>query len=189
MTLSFRSLVLPLAVLSATALPVIGTVKADTETHRSYVIAAGRYNCMGETGITSLDGLPRHSFRSCVLVERGSVIIPSLGDTFGCMVLLPYAADGAPVALESRWRFPAPGVPDPRTGERSLELSWRQQWQDGQGLLEGFRFDVADEMVEGVWTAEVLVNDKVIASCCFNVTRDPSAVSSSPIAACSTPVS
>ncbi len=153
------------------------------------VFEAGRYACTDGFPMTSPDGLVGSVVEDCVLLEQGSVVTPELGKSFGCRMTLPGVPGSAIIDIETDWRFPAPGLPHPVTGEILHSSGWTWPMIAGGDFIALYRFDFPAEMIEGAWSMEARLGGEVIASCCFNVTRDPSAVSSSPIAACATPVS
>ncbi len=153
------------------------------------VFAAGRYHCDVWIPRITPDELLATVIGNCLLLEPGSLIRPEPGNTFGCQMTLPGIPGTGMIQVESQWRFPAPGIQHPLTGELLRVSNGTEDLIAGGDLQMLYRFDYPGELVEGVWMFEARLDGRVIASCCFNVTRDPSAVSSSPIAACATPVS
>lgn len=150
---------------------------------------AGRYLCSEGIPTTSPDGMVGSVVEDCVLMEQGSVIRPTLGESFGCRMTLPGMPGSALIDVETQWRFPEPGIPHPVTREALRSSNWTWDMIAGGDFIALYRFDYPGELVEGVWSMEARFEGRAIASCCFNVTSDPGAQSSSPIAACTTPTS
>lgn len=153
------------------------------------VFEAGRYHCEGWTPVITSEGMEATVSGDCILLELGSVIRPELGNTFGCQMTMPGVLGAGVIQVESQWRFPAPGIQHPVTGELSRVGNWSELMIAGADYQMLYRFDYPGELVEGVWMYEARIDGRAVASCCFNVTSDPGAQSSSPIAACTTPTS
>lgn len=153
------------------------------------VFEAGRYLCSEGIPTTSPDGMVGSVVEDCVLLEQGSVIRPELGKSFGCRMTLPGMPGSAIIDVETQWRFPEPGIAHPVTRELLRASNWTWDMIAGGDFIALYRFDFANEMVEGAWSMEARYQGRVIASCCFTVTDEPDAASSSPIAACTTATS
>lgn len=170
-------------------------VHASTETPApgpagdAVVFAAGRYHCDGWIPQITSDSLRATLIGACHLLESGSVIRPEPGNIFGCHMTMPGVLGTGMIVVEHQWRFPAPGIQHPVTGEYFRVSNGTYLMPAGGDYQNLYRFDYPGELVEGVWMFEARLDGRAVASCCFNVTSAPGAVSSSPVAACSTPTS
>lgn len=178
-------------VIAALAAPVHATTVAPAPeaSGDATVFEAGKYHCNGWIPQITPDGLEATVTGGCMLLQLGSAIRPEPGNFFGCHMTLPGIPGTGIIQVETQWRFPAPGIQHPVTGEFSRVANGTETMAAGDNFLMIYRFDYPGELVEGVWMLEARLDGRAVASCCFTVTSDPGAVSSSPIAACSTPTS
>ncbi|MGO4871253.1 MAG: DUF3859 domain-containing protein [Roseiarcus sp.] len=91
-----------------------------------------------------------------------------LGVEFGLRFRI-VGRSGAVVTVRKVTRFPAPGLTNPATGKTLTEDVYVSPHRVGPLAYEGYRFENAWELVPGIWTIELWVGERKLASESFQV--------------------
>lgn len=102
-------------------------------------------------------------------VEQTARIPARLGTHFGLKFRVVGSPDDAPVALEQRWRFPAPGLRNPQTDNTYRTASGTLEALIGVERFRGYGFDHQWELVPGDWTMEIWSGERKLLSQTFTI--------------------
>lgn len=162
--------ILAVAVLMAVARPSLGQpVRID----RIELLDVGLYRAerAGHMGVPGSVAGSINRLTSVTFYERTTRVPAAVGVRFGLIFDLIGAPSGAVVPLRAIWRFPAPGLRDPRSGKVYTESVEDFPSPIGEPRQRGYGFDNDWELVPGEWTLEILHGQRRLLSQTFTVYR------------------
>ena len=106
-------------------------------------------------------------------LESATTKIPALpGTRFGIRYVLHGAPTGGYAGIREVWRFPEPGLTNPKTGKTSHEQVDRAIVQvTDKEIFSGYALLYDWELVPGIWTFEVWTGEQLLLKQLFDVVR------------------
>jgi len=106
-------------------------------------------------------------------LELATTKIPALpGTRFGIRYVLHGTPIGGYAGIREIWRFPAPGLTNPKTGKTSHEQVDRAIAQvTDKEIFSGYALLYDWELVPGIWTFEVWTGERLLLKQLFDVNR------------------
>jgi hypothetical protein len=106
------------------------------------------------------------------LVKATTVIPMNDNTVFGTTMSVLGSPNGAPVSVRVVWRYPSPGIVDPRTSVGKLTDEYSHQTAIGNDLTLYWTLGARDEThVPGVWTLEVWDGNRRLFTQQFTLVR------------------
>ncbi|HYD14082.1 MAG TPA: DUF3859 domain-containing protein [Allosphingosinicella sp.] len=128
------------------------------------IFEAGIY----ERGVSSshrgADGVLQSDTQDERLVEATTRIPMRPGITFGISYRIAGSPEGEPVTVQRITRYPAPGGWPPGARTPLRETTSPQQVQVGGTSYSDYKLEEAWELIPGIWTIEIRLGDRVLAS-------------------------
>ncbi|MBL0897648.1 MAG: DUF3859 domain-containing protein [Reyranella sp.] len=160
--------ILALTVLMAVARPSLGqAVRVD----RIELLEAGLYRAEQAGRMPAPGSVAGNINRlaSVTFYEQTSRVPARVGVRFGVRFDVIGAPERAIVPLRAIWRFPAPGLRDPRSGKVYTESVENFRSPIGEPRQRGYGLDNDWELVPGEWTFEILYVERRLLSHTFTV--------------------
>ncbi|MGP0059777.1 MAG: DUF3859 domain-containing protein [Beijerinckiaceae bacterium] len=145
------------------------TVRLD----RINIVEAGVYEAEIEKRVpepNSPTGM-RNVLGEVKLVARGPQVPAGLGVHFGVRYIIVGAPKGKNADIRIIWRYPSPGLKNPKTGEVIFRSDRTLSRAIGVPQFTDYSFDNDWEVVTGIWTLELAYGDRKLAEQSFTVTK------------------
>ena len=162
--------ILAFAVLMAAVRPSLGQV---VRVDRIELLDVGLYRAerAGQMGAPGSVAGNINRLTSVTFYERTTRVPARIGIRFGVRFDLIGEPARAVVPLRAIWRFPAPGLRDPKGGKTYTQSVEEFSSPIGEPRQRGYGFDNDWELVPGDWTLEILHGQNRLLTQTFTVYR------------------
>jgi TonB family protein len=136
------------------------------------LLGAGTFSAESTTREPDADSITgfRSVSKNVRLVERTNQVRAVLNGRFGVIFKFSEPVPDERVRYRSVWTFPAGGLLNPATGQRTASESRNRTCPIGSECRLLWTFSEEWERVAGTWTIDIWLNEKWVATQSFNVT-------------------